>query len=440
VKKYAHTLKDELVTGNFSSFFAVNLARWWIMILELTSKNLTKKPISRAKRQRIIRLGIILALLIWPETAFAKDVAFSFNSADKVKVMTLNLYLGTDLFKLQNMNPSKPWEIMTEIGDRVIEMVATDFPSRAKRLAEEIGRYEPDLIGLQEVNLIRLQFPGDFLLGNPEPADWVLYDYLAILLKALKEQGMVYNVAVSQENIDIEVPAVVSREGIGNFSFDVRLTDRDVILARSGVTISNTTMRHYTNNLLIRFGGFSLKVPKGFEAVDAVIDGRTYRFVNTHLEVKEMDEGVTQTLQAQELVDELEQQTLPVILVGDFNSGPTDQGMSPYFILSEAGFIDTWKLRGCGAADPGYTCCQAADLSNTDSELSERIDIVWLRNNLGFLPYSVIGRTEAQVVGNLPEDRTPSGLWPSDHAGVVTELEIPMVSPLSHGLLEYQLR
>jgi hypothetical protein len=32
---------------------------------------------------------------------------------------------------------------------------------------------------------------------------------------------------------------------------------------------------------------------------------------------------------------------------------------------------------------------------------------------------------EAAVVGDQVENRTPSGFWPSDHAGVVATLKLP---------------
>ncbi len=58
------------------------------------------------------------------------------------------------------------------------------------------------------------------------------------------------------------------------------------------------------------------------------------------------------------------------------------------------------------------------DLCNTDSVLSDRRDFVLFRHG----PFKVMN---AQVVGANPADRTPSGLWPSDHAGVVVELRLP---------------
>ena len=65
--------------------------------------------------------------------------------------------------------------------------------------------------------------------------------------------------------------------------------------------------------------------------------------------------------------------------------------------------------------DPGFTCCQDADLLNPTSKLSERIDLVLFRGN-----FSAI---HADIVGDNPANRTSSGLWPSDHAGVVATLQ-----------------
>ncbi|MEU6069315.1 MULTISPECIES: hypothetical protein [Streptomyces] len=33
------------------------------------------------------------------------------------------------------------------------------------------------------------------------------------------------------------------------------------------------------------------------------------------------------------------------------------------------------------------------------------------------------------LVGNEQSDRTPSGLWPSDHAGIVATLRVPKTRP-----------
>jgi hypothetical protein len=62
-------------------------------------------------------------------------------------------------------------------------------------------------------------------------------------------------------------------------------------------------------------------------------------------------------------------------------------------------------------------CCHATDLHNPDPTLTKRVDLVLTRS--GFETVS------ADVVGEEPADRTQAGLWPSDHAGVVTTLRLP---------------
>ena len=75
------------------------------------------------------------------------------------------------------------------------------------------------------------------------------------------------------------------------------------------------------------------------------------------------------------------------------------------------GFADGWP-----GAD-GLTCCHAVDLHNPNPTLTKRIDLVLTRGALETV--------SAEVLGDAAADRTPSGLWPSDHAGVVATLRLP---------------
>ena len=105
---------------------------------------------------------------------------------------------------------------------------------------------------------------------------------------------------------------------------------------------------------------------------------------------------------------------LPLIFVGDFNS-PADGSGVTYNALMAAGFSDAWALAGNGA---GLSCCQADDLLNAMSLLNSRVDFILFRGGLTAL--------EAHIVGDEPEDQTPSGLWPSDHAGFSAALTVPI--------------
>ena len=109
--------------------------------------------------------------------------------------------------------------------------------------------------------------------------------------------------------------------------------------------------------------------------------------------------------------------SLPVIFVGDFNvfaDASSHATFPTYQRFINAGFVDAWKSKYPSL--PGFTCCQAPDVLNTASLLSHRVDLVLLRGNIAVENIKVIGDTFG--------DRTPSLLWPSDHAGVVATLKI----------------
>ena len=75
-------------------------------------------------------------------------------------------------------------------------------------------------------------------------------------------------------------------------------------------------------------------------------------------------------------------------------------------------FTVIWPLRP--GKPPGFTCCELADLSNAPSQLYERIDLV--------LTFPAPTKVKANVLDAEVEDKTLSGLWPSDHASVSAEL------------------
>jgi endonuclease/exonuclease/phosphatase family metal-dependent hydrolase len=153
-------------------------------------------------------------------------------------------------------------------------------------------------------------------------------------------------------------------------------------------------------------------------AVDATVLDRSYRVVTTHLEPFAPP---IQTAQAQELIAALDDETLPIILLGDMNS-PAPGGGTYQLLLSE-GFSDIWTRNKTPHAGAGFTCCQAANLRNPLSLLSARIDLILFRSSAEV--GRELGAVFAAVVGEEPQDRTPSGLWPSDHAGVVATMRIP---------------
>jgi hypothetical protein len=121
--------------------------------------------------------------------------------------------------------------------------------------------------------------------------------------------------------------------------------------------------------------------------------------------------------QAQELLDGPATTDLPTILSGDFNSAPTDPA---YTRVVAAGFTDEWTVANPG--DPGLTAWQGPpdSIVNPVSHLYARVDYVLTRG-----PFTPI---DLHLVGADPSARTASGLWPSDHAGLVAQLGIGMAA------------
>ena len=222
-------------------------------------------------------------------------------------------------------------------------------------------------------------------------------------------------------NFDVEAPRLDPRSP--NFLQDIRLTDRDVILTRTDLpakkfSVSNPQGERFDAHLVIDSPLLGqIDVDRGWTAVDLTVPEGTVRVVSTHLE--RLSPPV-QIAQGAELLVRPADTDLPVILLGDLNSAAGSGGVAyesdtpTYDNMLSAGFVDAWSLRH--GTDEGFTCCQAEDLRNLPGSLTERIDLVLLRGELG--------TSNVQLVGDDPADRTPSGLWPSDHAGVRAVLRV----------------
>lgn len=349
----------------------------------------------------LLLFGILLSLSGCEKITPPMLPEVSAPDTEPLTVMTYNVYVGGSaepLLAVENL-----LQVPQEVANMYDNVVASDFPGRAAAIAKSIKAYQPHLIGLQEVSLIRRQSPGDRIAGGTVPAEEVVLDFLQILMDALQAEGLSYQVAGKVENMDIEMP-MFTDTGIE----DVRLTDYDVILSRSDVAISRPMSANYTNMLTIEMLG--LGVLRGYAAVDATVSGTTYRVVNTHLEAEAIGKE-SRVAQMQELVDSLSDETLPIILLGDFNT-PAPDGTA-YQLLLSGGYVDLWQMDSEGT---GNTCCQAPELQNATSELQVRIDQIFVRNLE--LPTQILTYT----IGDTPSERLPAGLWPSDHAGVVAYL------------------
>jgi hypothetical protein len=211
------------------------------------------------------------------------------------------------------------------------------------------------------------------------------------------------------------------------------LVDQDVILVRGDVDVSNAMAANYMNNLSEIIGGIELEFTRGWAAIDAEICGNVYRFVNTHLEISSDPQSifrVIQSLQMQELLTILSDETNPILLVGDFNSSPEHvpgEGclpdnsaccnyVPPYLLATmHFGYLDAWEL--IFWPRDGFTSGFDEFVSDPTAELTERIDLVLLMPQ-----QKEIRRVAGITTGDNAFCMTPDGLWPSDHAGVVTRI------------------
>lgn len=333
-----------------------------------------------------------------------------------ITVMTRNVYVGTNVDCV--LSVQNPAEIPVKVAQAFQLLLATNFYERAEALANEISWTRPHLIGLQEISLIRIQSPGDAAGGGTTPADSVLFDYLDILMNALSAKGLNYSVAGIIQNADIEVPMLVNPNPPA-FD-DVRLTDYDVVLARHDVQTSNLQAANYQVFLSIPIGNLQIDIPRGFVALDANVGSRTYHFVNTHLEA--FGEPI-RLAQAQELVGTLQNESNPVILVGDFNT-EAPGGQTYQYILAQD-YVDSWTENRIPFDPDGYTFGHDDDLLNPTANFTRRIDFVFAKSHVWHHNNQFIGPVFGIVVGDEYWNRTASGLWPSDHGGVAARLRIP---------------
>lgn len=366
--------------------------------------------------------GLALASLIAPQWSDAKNKRRKRHQRQQkrrrknstLKVMTRNIYLGADISPLFAAT-SLP-ELIAASTAIYETLKGTDFPSRAKVLAAEIVAFEPHLVSLQEVSLWRTQTPSD---GSPTPnAQDVAYDFLASLLDELAKQGARYEAVATVDNFDGEVPV----QGPGGI-MDLRLTDRGAILARTDLrasvfAVSNAQAKNFTTNVSLTnpiIGGVTIL--RGWTAVDVKLRGFRARYVNTHLEAVAPP---VQVAQGAELLAGPLNTDMATILTGDFNSdaygvGTPGQTDTPtYQNMLAAGFSDSWP--GNRGKAESITCCQAENLRNAESAFDQRIDFVLIRG--------AISAQDATRIGANQSDKTPSGLWPSDHAGITATLRL----------------
>jgi endonuclease/exonuclease/phosphatase family metal-dependent hydrolase len=340
--------------------------------------------------------------------------------AQEITVMTRNVFLGADLSPV--IGAESIGDAINGAGTVWNEVQTTNFAERAVPLAKEIKASKADLVGLQEVALWQSQTPSDG--GAPPispvpgavPASTVAFDFLALLREQL---GNRYRVVIAQEEFQAELP--VNADGnlatgtgpLAGFGadLDARLTMRDVILIRKGSKVKLGKIRkgHYKTRFEANVGGIKIPADRGWVSVDARVGKKQFRFVNTHLEA--FGDPKIREAQAKELMAGPLKTKKQVVLVGDLNSG-VKRHKQPEKPGDDLAFKALKGFKDNGARQ---TCCFGS-LTDPKAVFDHTVDHVLTKPGLKTV--------RARVTGNDPSARTPSGLWPSDHGGVVSRLRL----------------
>lgn len=317
--------------------------------------------------------------------------------AGVVRVLTRNVYVGA---QVDGVVFAPSVEVLPERVDATLRaLLASQFPERVRPLARDLQSAAADLVALQEVARLTIR--------RPDAARADAQDYLEILLAELRALGVPHMAVGICQAADVELT--------GGDGGGVRLTARNVILARDHVEIGTVASDCYATNLHAVVGGAAgrrITLLRGWVSADVMLGTRVLRVINTHFETQAHPD--VQRAQCEELLRFVAASPHPCVVVGDLNSDAAGGDTESYRSLVASGLRDAWlEVR----RDDGYTCCHDPDLRNPESRLTKRIDHVLVAEGVEVL--------DADLVGAGVESRTESGLWASDHAGVVATLRLP---------------
>lgn len=332
---------------------------------------------------------------------------------------TWNVYLGGDIAPVLAADFSDPVAVVTASAQAWAQVQSSNMPERAAEVVAQLAAEMPAVVGLQEVFQF-VELDGAFQPVAPP------LDMLGLIQSEIAAQGVPYQVVAVQEGTSAALPVSVDP---GTFQVDrwVAFTDRVATLVRDDVVVHGVHQGPYQASLELA-PGFELR--RGWIRADISHKGGTVHVINTHLEGQAL--APVQSAQVDELLGAITA-GLPgtVVLMGDLNSdaaaGPGAPSWTPtYGRLIDAGFFDLWNEARPRTGD-GFTCCHDPGLGNPVPELDERIDFVLVRQpSASGGGGKLEGKVRADILGDDTDERiAPSGIWPSDHAGIVVDLLLP---------------
>ena len=412
-------------------------------------------------------LALGASLVASPAAAAPKDQ----GNAKPFTVMARNLYLGADVNGAIALLPDVP-AAAQYMWDQV---AATDFGARAPKLAAEIARERPAVIGVQEATqwICKKNVVSD-------PVD--VYNFTEDLLDATAAAGVPYVVASAGGeqafNPGYTIPPISGLTTVydpetflplfGTTEADCGFTISDALLVRAdlaGGVLAVGTVEYDDAIEIPLVAGIALRIDRGYAWADVRVQGNKIRFVATHLESMWIDDVVTfSAQQARQLVADLSAVKMPLVVIGDFNNDPRDprpvgapnpggqpvasdacpaQVPNPTVATAKSECNSYWVMRQAGFAQAGpdvfdpanYTWGSMAELAGPDAA---RIDTALaMGNSYGFtdrLDYVFVKNgaksKSAKIIGNV---------WPyaSDNwACNTTQTQIGNTEAMSQRLVE----
>lgn len=411
------------------------------------------------KRARLRWLSLLLCAFFLLPLAPAQS-----NEPYRITVMSRNIYLGADVGVALDLIPNFPaaaqfmWD----------QMKQTNFKARAPKLANEILQDRPEIIGIQEATSWRCK--KDFF--GPEVE---IYNFLDDLIAATKSAGLSYSIASANG-----VKAFNPGYSIGAIPYLTKVVDPEVFnpifgqdSAACGFVIGDALLvRDDVKSQIIQVGNSEyeasysivpvlMKIYRGYSWADFKVQDSVVRVITTHLESIWDDNKIPNSaIQAQQLVADLKDAKMPIIILGDFNADyrdprgvdepnpgeqpvvsdtcPTSGGAkcNAYSTMIEAGFENaspdaknaryfTW---GASALldGPDKKRAKIANQLGNQYGFTDRLDYIFTKN--------VYATVSSKIIGNVWPDG--SGVWncgskicfPSDHAGVVSTIELPRMA------------
>ena len=386
-------------------------------------------------RKMIVTLLLTLTILL--------QMPYTYSAPPTITVMSRNIYLGADVAVAMEAIPNMP-KAAQFMWDQVKQ---NDFSKRVKILANEINESKPDLIGLQEATTW-------FCKKNAWSKKTEVLNFTKQLISELngkyqfaaKGEVTAYNPGYSINPIPfltkVKDPATFKPQ-FNQDSAACGFETGDAILIKSSLVsaIKNVGNIDYRDKYTII--PILMKVTRGYTYLDLEINGQLIRFITTHLESLWDENKVPNAAkQATQLIEDQKMNSLPTVIVGDFNSDPRDPrltsdlnpGEQPiasqvcpenseicnaYKLMVRAGYTNaspdvlnplnyTWGMNALLTGVDPKRAVSAKQMGNPYG-FTDRLDYIFIKNGLT--------QKSSKIIGIKP----PYG---TDHAGLVSTLNL----------------